>query len=435
MTEIRKTNGDAEGASLSDEQDKWRQQHIVLNEEQIKQKHEEVQELKHDLLSLIARVCLHIQMLSTSLAPIDAVSQPEKLDASADMLMAYKQIYDLLKQTDQIFTSISQLNRQTYYKAPDVVKVNGQEIITYNDNTLAVALSTPTSSDSIHALYDVINSVRTSCNMPVLDSAHIATDVSPQPNALVLFIKEIKFYIDQVKELIDKVKIILISLNNFEEAIPIDWAAQPKAIVNFKTMLEQSGGLKRLDANVEEINTEVNEVIETGMIDVERELEQLNIVAFLRDLIDVIRNQYHDMPLITLDGLSDEITIATNPTALKIVLTNLITNAIKYGVQKDEQGVMHGMPVTVLLSADEEVVRIAVIDQGIGIDPNDLDKLRNQTQSVRLANAVAARISGTGFGLNRSQKQIRKLGGRLEIESAGLNQGSTFTVVLPRSSK
>ncbi|MBZ4415431.1 ATP-binding protein [Myxococcus sp. RHSTA-1-4] len=100
------------------------------------------------------------------------------------------------------------------------------------------------------------------------------------------------------------------------------------------------------------------------------------------------------------------------------VLTNLLTNALKYGA---------GRPVAVRLSGDEVHVRIAVEDSGIGIAPEHLSRIFE-----RFGRAVSERhYGGLGLGLYITRQIVESHGGEVLVHSTP-GQGSRFEVVLPR---
>jgi signal transduction histidine kinase len=106
---------------------------------------------------------------------------------------------------------------------------------------------------------------------------------------------------------------------------------------------------------------------------------------------------------------------------LEQVLTNLMSNAIKFG---------QGNPVEIALSREDgptgarAVVR--VVDHGIGIDPADIHRLFD-----RFARAVpSSHFGGLGLGLYVSRMIVHAHGGTLDVTSE-LGHGSTFTMSLP----
>jgi PAS domain S-box-containing protein len=105
---------------------------------------------------------------------------------------------------------------------------------------------------------------------------------------------------------------------------------------------------------------------------------------------------------------------------LQQVLDNLLSNAIKFS---DTDGL-----VTITATHDEQMWRIDVTDDGIGIPPDDIGRLFSRF--VRAANAAAAGLPGTGLGLSVARAITELHGGRVEVQST-LGSGTTFSVYLP----
>jgi signal transduction histidine kinase len=106
---------------------------------------------------------------------------------------------------------------------------------------------------------------------------------------------------------------------------------------------------------------------------------------------------------------------------LRAVVMNLIDNAIKYST-----GQVH--VEVVLDQADEQALQLRVTDHGIGI--SEADKKQIFKRFYRIPGA-ASRVKGTGLGLFIVRTAVKRHKGRVFVESAGIGQGSTFTVQLP----
>ena len=102
------------------------------------------------------------------------------------------------------------------------------------------------------------------------------------------------------------------------------------------------------------------------------------------------------------------------------VVDNLISNAIKYSP--------HGGPVDVELAEHDGVLRLTVRDHGIGMSPEDVDRLF--TRFFRARDAEELSIQGVGLGLSIVKRIVDSHGGRVVAESR-LGEGSTFRVELP----
>lgn len=107
---------------------------------------------------------------------------------------------------------------------------------------------------------------------------------------------------------------------------------------------------------------------------------------------------------------------------LEEVLTNLISNAVKYSPDGGE--------IRVEAEADGESVRIAVSDQGVGIPA---DQQRNLFQKFRRVHGEARRsVPGTGIGLYLCRQIIEGHGGQIWVESEP-GRGTTVVFTMPRT--
>ena len=106
--------------------------------------------------------------------------------------------------------------------------------------------------------------------------------------------------------------------------------------------------------------------------------------------------------------------------AVRQVLLNLVSNALKFSTA--------GCKVEVRAVRNKGELEISVIDQGVGIHPDDLGRVLKPFEQVR-SNMTAA-VQGTGLGLPLSKSLVELHGGRLRIESL-LGQGTTVSFTLP----
>jgi signal transduction histidine kinase len=102
------------------------------------------------------------------------------------------------------------------------------------------------------------------------------------------------------------------------------------------------------------------------------------------------------------------------------VLTNLISNAIKYSPQDSE--------VALAVTQQGDRVRLSVRDQGIGIPAEEQARLFEPF--YRATNASVRNYPGVGLGLHITRELVERHGGRIWVESAE-GEGSTFVVELP----
>ena len=115
--------------------------------------------------------------------------------------------------------------------------------------------------------------------------------------------------------------------------------------------------------------------------------------------------------------------VFADPDKLTQILTNLISNAIKYSPQ--------GGPITVSVTAADETVHLSVADQGLGVPAEDL--LRIFERFHRLQDDARRQIPGTGLGLYITRRLVELQDGRIWAESPGPGGGTTFHLELPAS--
>lgn len=157
--------------------------------------------------------------------------------------------------------------------------------------------------------------------------------------------------------------------------------------------------------------------IPLGKLEQEKQLVDMN--EFVEDVLANFKEQFEiagiENNLIKSD---DKIFIMGDAYRLEQALSNLITNAIKYG---------DGKPVEVTLTASDDEVFLSVKDEGKGIASEDLGKIFMRYTRLESKNMV----SGLGLGLYITKSIIEGHGGSITVES-NPGKGSIFMIKLPR---
>ena len=161
--------------------------------------------------------------------------------------------------------------------------------------------------------------------------------------------------------------------------------------------------------------------IESGKVEVDTEpivCQQVvnEVITTLRPLADVKRLIFE------LNVPAHDVMARTDRRALSQILLNLTSNAIKF-TERGRVRLEIGDA-----GADDRTIEIRVIDTGVGIKPEDQEKMFKAFTQLR----STGRHDGTGLGLHLSQKLAELLGGSIGFTSE-FGRGSTFILSLPRA--
>lgn len=170
------------------------------------------------------------------------------------------------------------------------------------------------------------------------------------------------------------------------------------------------------------------EKIEAGSV----ELEQLpvNPAEFLADLCAQFAPAALDSGITIHRRTADDVpeTVLTDPTRLRQILSNLISNALKF----TPRGGRVDISVEAAAAAGSSGLRWVVSDTGPGIEPEQLERLFRPF--VQADATVNRRYGGFGLGLAIAQQLTELLGGKLEAESivgAGSRFSATIKITVP----
>jgi signal transduction histidine kinase len=137
--------------------------------------------------------------------------------------------------------------------------------------------------------------------------------------------------------------------------------------------------------------------------------------------VDAAKTHLPDNVELALSAPADLPQVAADAGQLRQVLSNLIDNAIKYSPA--------GGRVAVDLESRDHFVRFSVRDGGLGIPREEQTRIFDKF--YRLDPDMTHGIGGTGLGLYICRELVRRVDGRIWVESDG-RTGSTFVVEIPR---
>jgi signal transduction histidine kinase len=174
--------------------------------------------------------------------------------------------------------------------------------------------------------------------------------------------------------------------------------------------------LSRQSRRLDKLVTDLLDVarIQAGRLHVH--LEEVDLCAVAREVVER-QEQEAARARSLVEVVADEPVVGTwDPSHVDQVVSNLLSNALKYGA---------GKPVTVIVEKDDGVARLSVVDQGIGIASDD-----HQRVFQRFERAVDQDFGGMGLGLWIAREIVTRHGGSIRVASE-LGRGARFTVELP----
>lgn len=191
----------------------------------------------------------------------------------------------------------------------------------------------------------------------------------------------------------------------------------------------RAGFLQNAMLSCEELQQLVNNILDSlqiGSNETPIELKAIPLNEFVKNIIQRANPHWRLEQRIYVD-IPRPLSVQAHQQFLRQVLTNLISNAIKY--TPDEQLIfIAARPINDPARTEPEIC-IRVKDFGPGIPPQETERIFEQF--TRLQRDTLGQVRGTGLGLSISKQLVEKMGGRIWVESAGLpGMGSCFNFTL-----
>lgn len=206
------------------------------------------------------------------------------------------------------------------------------------------------------------------------------------------------------------------------------------AIVGFSQALAEENISQEAKEEVNDIIMASNNLLEivNGILDISKiEANKLEIVnteydsnKLMKDVISLTKARLASKPLdfkINIDEGMPEVLYGDH-TRVKQIMINILTNAVKY----TKEGFID-FTVSTFTQGDICRLIISIEDSGIGIKPEDVDRLFTKFQRFELEKNITT--EGTGLGLAITKSLVELMGGKIVVQSK-YGQGSKFIISL-----
>jgi two-component system NtrC family sensor kinase len=229
--------------------------------------------------------------------------------------------------------------------------------------------------------------------------------------------------ITHLKEL-DRIK------SDFVSTVSHDLRSPLTAILGYVDLISRVGPvtdrqdeyIKRVQVSVRNITVLINDLLELGRIEsgFDARKEFVPLPEIVQYSIDSLRSGLTDKKHELLVDISDDMNkVFGDPTRLRQLIDNLLSNAIRY--------TSPGGQIRVFLTSENDQLILQVQDNGSGIPATDQPYIFDKFYR---ASNVDQEIPGSGLGLAIVKTIVENHQGRVWVDS-NLGQGSIFTVVLP----
>ncbi|MDO8447128.1 MAG: response regulator [Deltaproteobacteria bacterium] len=210
------------------------------------------------------------------------------------------------------------------------------------------------------------------------------------------------------------------------------------AIIGFSELLvdrvmgdmseEQAGCVENILTSGQHLLKLINDIldlskIEAGKMELHMEAFQLGtIIGFVKKTVSpLVERKRQTLKVEVTDGVPD---IYADPGKIKQLLLNLVGNAIKFTPD--------GGTITIGADFKDNYFAISVTDTGIGIKPEDRERIFQEFQQAE--GSTSREYGGTGLGLTLTKRLTEMHGGKIEVESS-VGKGSKFIAYLPLSTE
>jgi two-component system phosphate regulon sensor histidine kinase PhoR len=209
----------------------------------------------------------------------------------------------------------------------------------------------------------------------------------------------------------------LTSIKGFVEALQDGSINNPEQSFRFLSIISQ---------HTNRMNKIISDLLQLSQIEskeFELKIETFSVKELVEEVVYILRRSADEkLQNLEIHLHSEDAKVLGDKYRINQALTNLVDNAIKYTPEKG----------TIKIESRDkgELVEIAVIDNGMGIPPNDLPRVFERFYTVDKGRS--RELGGTGLGLSIVKHIIEAHGGKVNVRSQ-LGKGSEFSFTLKKA--
>jgi two-component system phosphate regulon sensor histidine kinase PhoR len=201
------------------------------------------------------------------------------------------------------------------------------------------------------------------------------------------------------------------------------------AIKGFVETLEDESHLEKphlaiIKRNVERLTYIVSDLLLLSKLESREQklqIEEINLARMVADLLKIFEKQLQQKGIELKLNVPENLRIKADPFWLEQIFINLVDNAIKF---------TEGGQIGIDISSEDEVIKIKILDTGMGIPKEDLPRI---FERFFVGDKSRARkVSGTGLGLSIVKHAVLAHNGKIDVESK-IKEGSKFIITIPKN--
>lgn len=186
---------------------------------------------------------------------------------------------------------------------------------------------------------------------------------------------------------------------------------------------KQQDFVNRVTRKIDALLELVNELLDVAKIEAGKYVQQqvpTDMGQIIEEMVALMKPRAKEQKIVLTYSCENLKPIQADPKCMEEMLNNLVSNAINYSPE--------GGQVKVIAQGQDKYLEIKVMDEGVGIPPEELPKIFDKFYRVK--HPKTRNVMGTGLGLSIVKGIVDAHHGTIEVESV-LDKGTTFRILFP----